>query len=150
MKSRIKKRHNVIQIILLLLLLTPWIFVLINYLQIRQIYADIQNYDIINATISGIKLGGNQADRAIINYLYNGTEITTEVFCGINDYSSNSMEIAIDKRNGDVFRMNVVISYNYMAGTFAMCCLLLIEHLRYREERKKLWMRRMEEEKNSI
>lgn len=125
---------------------------------------DPDNYEMIEADIIEVFFKDPRGDTlyATIEYVYNGMSYYDEVhYYDKEDSGKSTIQIAVNKKTGEVYRPGMHLSYAYISRiVVALCCILLIFAKVYEDKKehdqavvqyaKKLYERQIEKENHDI
>ncbi|MDE6759668.1 MAG: hypothetical protein K2J90_03195 [Lachnospiraceae bacterium] len=142
--------------VLIIILLLPWIFMIQYNIKISS---NEDDYEIIEADIVEIntRYRGDH-EIAKINYIHNDKINSTEVtYYNREDNGKDTIQIAVNKKTGEVFRTGILFSYGDISLIFVVVCLVVLmfismsSYRKYREQEairyaKKLYQRQLKED----
>lgn len=112
---------------------------------IRYINYNTKEYDIVDASITNMRYVGRDVYSVTVQYVYNNQNKTERVAHRLGDYIGKKIPLAINVNTDNSFRMQVTISYMHISSLIAGFCLLLIEFLRYKDEKKRYLIRKVKD-----
>lgn len=138
------------------LIVMPWIMDLLVTLNIEN---NASKYEFVEAEIleAKVRLRSDHMD-ATIGYMYNGEYCFSEVlYYNMEDDGRDSIQIAINKETGKIYRPGIHFSYRDIAMIFVAICLICLifvyvaDYRKYREQAaikyaKKLYQRQQLED----
>lgn len=122
-------------VVLIMLLSLPWIIMIYYNIKLSSNRGD---YEIIEADIVELhtKYRGDH-EIAKINYINNGKVSSTEVtYYNREDEGKDTIQIAVNKKTGEVFRTGIHFSYGDISLIFVIVCLVVLIFISMSKYRK--------------
>ena len=145
-RKNIVKRKHIIRLFLIcmfnLIIYIPNLYAIIH---IAKIESDQKKYELVQATIVDMHYVARDVYVSTLKYKYNEQYFEKETSHNIKDYIGRQIPIAIDRKNGIIFRLEITVSYINISCMIGGICLFLIEFFRYNEEKKKFLLRKQNE-----
>lgn len=121
--------------VVIFMILTWWLMQIGTYIKISK---NIDDYEIVEATIVEIKVIRANDVRAVVNYNYDGQICYEEVsYYDKYDGGKNSIQIAVDKNTGEIYRTGIPYSYLDISGIFVAICSILLIFAKIHEDKVK-------------
>lgn len=114
----------------------PWIWMIEDNMKINE---NPDDYEIIEADIIDVlkRTPRGNVLYATIEYDYNGTTCYNEVdYYDKEDDGKGTIQIAVNKKTGEVYRPGMHLSYEYISRIVVALCFILLIFAKVKEDKK--------------
>lgn len=141
----VKKKHLIRLALICVFIFSVYLPVLLNIVHLSRVKNDEDQYTIKQAIIIKMHYKARDVYRSTLSFEDGEQKIEKDFPHNLFDYVGKEVLVVINKDTMEISRMQISISYIHLMCLAGGIALLLIEHIRYQEDKRKYMKRKIKE-----
>lgn len=140
-----KKRHFIHLLLTCVVCFGVYFTVVCDFINVCYINSHQDEYFIIEAVVVNTYYKARDVHVSTLSFDYNGTCYEKDFSHDLTDSVGETTMIAVNKQNGHSRRLKISIDYIHLVFAVVGPLAILLEHIRYEEDKKKYMERKIKE-----